>query len=243
METMDMIVRRADDLMGGGDWDGAERVFLAALRDAETAGDTRMALSLCSELMGFYRQRGMAEKFYTVFDRCGELLGIVRPGALARGTILINAATALCAFGEAARALPLFWEAEELYAAALDAEHPRLAALWNNMAAALDALGRPDEAEKLMRRALAQQIKRPGDLDAAVTYVNLAQHYAAQNAHDGRIAGCLDAAMERMDSPDVVWVYYYAHTARKIAPVLEALGRAAAAQDLRERADMIYEGT
>ena len=49
--------------------------------------------------------------------------------------------------------------------------------------------------------------------------------------------------MERMDSPDAVWAYYYAHTARKIAPALEALGRAAAAQDLRERADMIYEGT
>ena len=57
------------------------------------------------------------------------------------------------------------------------------------------------------------------------------------------IAACLDAAMERMDSPDAVWAYYYAHTARKIAPALEALGRAAAAQDLRERADMIYEGT
>ena len=243
METMDTIARRADDLMGRGDWDGAERVFLAALDAAETAGNESAALSLCSELMGFYRQRGMAEKFYTVFDRCGELLCVVRPGALARGTILINAATALSAFGEAARALPLFQEAEEMYAAALNADHPRLAALWNNMAAALDVLGRPDEAEKYMRRALAQQIKRPGDLDAAVTYVNLAQHYASKSAHDGRIAECLDAAMERMDSPDAVWAYYYAHTARKIAPALEALGRAAAAQDLRERADLIYEGT
>ena len=43
--------------------------------------------------------------------------------------------------------------------------------------------------------------------------------------------------------PDAVWEYYYAHTARKIAPALEALGRADAARDLRERADIIYEGT
>ena len=42
---------------------------------------------------------------------------------------------------------------------------------------------------------------------------------------------------------DAVWEYYYAHTARKIAPALEALGRADAARDLRERADIIYEGT
>lgn len=243
METMDTIARRADDLMGRGDWDGAEHVLRAALNAAESAGEKSTALSLCSELMGFYRQRGMAEKFYTVFDRCEELLRTVRPGALARGTILINAATALSSFGEAERALPLFREAEELYTAALDASHPRLAALWNNMAAALDALGRSDEAERYMLRSLAQQKNRPDDLDAAVTYVNLAQHYAARDERDERIAVCLDGAMERMDSPDVVWGYYYAHTARKIAPALEALGRAAAARELRERADIIYEGT
>ena len=200
-ETMDSIAARADDCMGRGDWDGAERVFLAALAEAEETGDRRAALSLCSELMGFYRQRGDAGKFYPVFDRGMELLGDVRPGAAARGTILINAA------------------------------------------AALDALRRPDEAERYMLRALENQKKRPGDLDLAVTYVNLAQHYAAQDENDARIAACLDKAMERMDSPDAVWEYYYAHTARKIAPALEALGRADAARDLRERADIIYEGT
>ena len=112
-ETMDSIAARADDCMGRGDWDGAERIFLAALTEAEETGDRRAALSLCSELMGFYRQRGDAEKFYSVLGRCTELLGEVRPGAAARGTILINAATALAAFGEAQRALPLFREAEK----------------------------------------------------------------------------------------------------------------------------------
>ena len=242
-ETMDSIAARADDCMGRGDWDGAERVFLTALAEAEETGDKRTALSLCSELLGFYRQRGDAERFYPVYDRCMALLGEVRPGAAARGTILINAATALAAFGEAERALPLFREAEGLYAAALDANHPRLAALYNNMAAALDALHRPDEAERYMLRALENQKRRPGDLDLAVTYVNLAQHYAARNDTDARVAACLDKAMERMDSPDAVWEYYYAHTARKIAPALEALGRTDAARDLRERADIIYEGT
>ena len=66
--------------------------------------------------------------------------------------------------------------------------------------------------------------KRPGDLDLAVTYVNLAQHYAAQDENDARIAACLDKAMERMDSPDAVWEYYYAHTARKIARRSKRLG-------------------
>ena len=240
---MDNIAAKADDCMGRGDWDGAERIFCAALAEAEETGDRRAALSLCSELMGFYRQRGDAGKFYPVFDRCAELLAAVRPGAAARGTILINAATALAAFGEAGRALPLFREAEGLYAAAPEANHSRLAALYNNMAAALDALCRPDEAERYMLRALDIQKRYPGDLDLAVTYVNLAQHYAAHNGADARAGVCLDKAMERMDSPDAVWEYYYAHTARKIAPVFEAFGRIGEAKDLRERADIIYAGT
>ena len=212
-ETMDSIAARADDCMGRGDWDGAERIFLAALTEAEETGDRCAALSLCSELMGFYRQRADAEKFYPVLGRCTELLGEVRPGAAARGTILINAATALAAFGEAQRALPLFREAESLYAVSLGADHPRLAALYNNMAAALDALHRPDEAERYMLRALENQKKRPGDLDLAVTYVNLAQHYAAQDENDARIAACLDKAMERMDSPDRLGILLRAHGA------------------------------
>ena len=66
-----------------------------------------------------------------------------------------------------------------------------------------------------------------------------------RDENDARIAACLDKAMERMDSPRTlgVWERDYAHTARKIAPALEALGRADAARDLRERADIIYEGT
>ena len=107
----------------------------------------------------------------------------------------------------------------------------------------VEFMGGEQPATDYMLRALENQKKRPGDLDLAVTYVNLAQHYAAQDENDARIAACLDKAMERMDSPDAVWEYYYAHTARKIAPALEALGRADAARDLRERADIIYEGT
>ena len=49
-ETMDSIAARADDCMGRGDWDGAERVFLAALAEAEETGDRRAALSLCRDL-------------------------------------------------------------------------------------------------------------------------------------------------------------------------------------------------
>ena len=65
--------------MGRGDWDGAERIFLAALTEAEETGDRRAALSLCSELMGFYRQRADAEKFYLVLGRCTELLRACTP--------------------------------------------------------------------------------------------------------------------------------------------------------------------
>lgn len=161
-ETMDSIAARADDCMGRGDWDGAERIFLAALTEAEETGDRRAALSLCSELWAFTASALMRRNFIRCSAGARSCLARCAPGAAARGTILINAATALAAFGEAQRALPLFREAESLYAVSLGADHPRLAALYNNMAAALDALHRPDEAERYMLRALENQKKRPG---------------------------------------------------------------------------------
>lgn len=94
-----------------------------------------------------------------------------------------------------------------------------------------------------MLRALENQKKRPGDLDLAVTYVNLAQHYAAQVENDARIAACLDKAMERMTARRRLGILLRAHGRGRSPRALEALGRADAARDLRERADIIYEGT
>ena len=159
-----------------------------------------------------------------------------------RGTILVNAATGLVAFGEAGRAMPLYEEALSCYRAVLPEGDYLFAALYNNMASAWSSLGDRDRAEKCMLRALDVLKALSHHADLATTYVNLAQFYA----FDGRAEEadrCLNAAMEAFDDPEMVWDGYYAHTAQKCAGAFASLGRKQEASELRERVKLIYEGT
>lgn len=104
--------RRAD---GRGDWPGAEALLRQHRARAEAERNEERALALCSELMGLYRQWGREKSFQDVLERTMVLLETVRPEPVSRGTILINAATGLAAFGENRRALALFQEAWHCY--------------------------------------------------------------------------------------------------------------------------------
>ena len=240
---MEEITRRADALMGLDRWEEAETLLLRAREAAAADGRAERELSLCSELLGFYRMRGDEAGFGPVWARTLELLSRVRPGPVSRGTILVNGATGLVAFGRAAEALPLYREALDCLARSLPEGDFRLAALYNNMAAAFRACGAPDRAEEHIRRALAVLEWLPHHPDVATSYVNLAQLYAAGDRADPRIGECLDKAMAALDDPEMLWDGYYAHTARKCAGGFRDLGRPGEAGELEERAALLYEGT
>ena len=229
--------------MAAGEWDRAEALLMERQNRAAASGDRRAELSLCSELLGLRRMRADEKGFSGTFCCTMELLESVRVTRETRGTILVNAATGLVAFGRAQEALPLYKEAESLLRAALPRGDFRLAALFNNLSSACSALGRFKEAEQNLLAAMDELRRSPFHPDVATSYVNLAQLYAGQNPRDQRIDGCLKRAMEWLDQPEMVWNEYYAHTARKCAGGFEGLGRLAEAAELRERADLIYEGT
>jgi len=229
--------------MGLGQWEKAETLLVRARETAAAEGDGATELSVCSELLGFYRMWGRREPFETVYERTAELLRQVDPGPVSRGTILINAATALVAFGRTAEAMPLYRQAQECYRRAVPAGDFRIAALCNNMASAHQTMGEYALAEELIQKAVAVLKGLAHHPDVATSYVNLAQLYAAQDTADPRIGECLDAAMAALDDPEAVWDGYYAHTARKCAGGFAALGRGEQARELEERAALIYEGT
>ena len=239
---MEELTRTADALMGQNRWAEAEQLFLRSRERAEQTGSPSLELSICSELLGFYRMGDNPSAFEPVWRRTLELLASVRPEAASRGTILVNGATALTSFGRAAEAMPYFHQAEDCFLN-LPAGDPRLAALLNNMAAARESLGDLAGAGKLIRRAVAVLRIRGLHPDIAVSYVNLAQLCARQPGEELRAEEYLDAAMAVLDDPALVWDSYYAHTARKCAGAFTALGRPEQGQDLEERAALIYEGT
>ena len=240
---MDEITRKADELMGQNRWKEAEALFVYCKDAAARKGDKALELSLCSELLGFYRMRAIREGFDAAFARTMELLEELDVSLSSRGTILVNAATGLVSFGEAEKALPYYQEAYGCFLRSLPAQDFRFAALFNNMAAAFQRCGAFDRAEEHIRMAIGVLEKRPHHPDVATSYVNLAQLYAAQDGTDPRIGECLDRAMEALDDPEMIWDGYYAHTARKCAGGFAALGQPDRGAELEERAALLYEGT
>ena len=236
------LTKKLDNLMGRGKWDEAEE-FLSAVRTrALEQHNDSMLLSVENEQMGFYRMHGERDKFLATRDNVFSLLDKVRIDRKNRGTILINAATGLVAFGRAEEALPLYRETETLFKAVLPANDVLFAALYNNMASACLALGDPSGAEKLMLRALSILQTLPHHPDVGTTLVNLAQMYAARG-ESTKADDCLQKAVECFDDPEILWNGYYAHTLQKCAGAFMILGYDSYAAELRERAELIYEGT
>ena len=224
---------RYDALMARGEKEEAGNVLRCALAEARARDDLHSELSLRSELMGYCRQAGRRDEGMEAIESGLALLReLGLEGSLTAGTILINAATALSAFGEQHRALGNFQEAFRCYGKALPPDDQRWAALMNNMAGAYEAVGERDNAERYYRSALRVQ-QRGGGADIAVTHVNLAQLLGSREEWE--------AALRALDEPTLIWDEYYAFTCRKCAAAFEEAGMPETAKELRERAEIIHE--
>ena len=211
--------------------------------EARRIGDREAELGILSELMGHYRMQGDRERGLMAVRDGFALLGQLGiAGSVTAGTILINGATALQAFGDVDGALNYYKEAFRCYGAHLDPNDWRFAGLLNNMAAAYAAKHDVKYAEAYYRKAL-DVLKACGNLmDAAVTHVNLAQMYAAEDRNDPRIASELELAVACFDDPAAVHDGYYAHTCRKCASAFGPLGFPEVEEELNWRADEYYAG-
>ena len=242
-EGLEEITGRLDARMARQDYDAAQTLLLIEQQKARERGDASTELSLCNELLGFCRISGRKELFSQVLPRTRELLANVPTSPRSRGTILINAATALSAFGRGREALPLYEQAERSLRQVLPPGDRAFAALYNNAAACLESLGDFPGAEREYRAALGIWTRYPHEPDEAVSYVNLAQLWYGQDPADPRVGEALGRAMELLDDPEMLWDGYYAHTAQKCAGAFAAMGREDLARELRERAEILYEGT
>ena len=234
------ILSRYDACMARGETEQAGEILASALAEAETLGDRHGELSILSEQMGYFRQAGVPEKGIPAVERGFALLEeLGLSGTVTGGTILINGATALSAFGQPEKALRYYEEAFRCYGAALDPADLRFAALMNNMAAAYDAAGQREQAVRYYRGALRVLSRHPENPDAAVTHVNLAQLHAGEDETAAREE--LRLALECLDSPDIIWNEYYAYTCRKCAAAFAAFGMDDAVREMEERAAIVHE--
>ena len=256
------VVEKLDEYMSRRDYAGAERHLLYWLDEARAVGDKRGELMVCNELIGHFRKMGNRNQ---ALNHAAEALRLVDElglgGTISAGTTLTNAGTAYSAFGENERALELFQKAAALYEGSEHTAPELLGGLYNNMALACVALARFDEADVLYRRALATMAGvRNGELEQAITYLNMADAAvakhdadesheshathaalsAAQSCEDA-VEALLDKAWELLDTPSVPRDGYYAFVCEKCAPVFGHYGYFLADGELRKRAEAIYE--
>lgn len=237
------IIAGADRLFNNGKTEelgGYLRRWRAA---AAECGDKAAELSILSELMGHYRMAGDKERGLEAVQSgfaLIEKLGI--SDTAAAGTIRLNGATVLQAFGMIGEALEHYRKVMECYNRNLPAGDQRFAGLFNNMASAYAAVGDLKTAEDHYLKAL-ELLKQHGQImDQAVALVNLARLYAAADPGDELVKISLECAMECFNSPEIPRDGYYAHTCRKCASAFGELGSIEDEKILNMRADKYYAG-
>jgi len=238
------VIAEYDALLAREDWENAGLCLLRWRDEAESRGDKRALLTICSEMMGHFRQSGIREHSLWAVERAKELMQELRPGHTASaGTILINAATALCAFGEVERAIPLFREASRCYSESIDPNDLRFASLYNNFAAALAENGDTDGALRHYRLALSVLERNGETMDMAVTFLNMAGLINRVSPESEEIASLVEQAEQCIELPYGGSPYYRGYTARKCAKAADELGWFMLAMKLNGIADEYYEWT
>ena len=242
--TLDVpeIVRGLDELYEHGREAEAESYLEAWLDRARKCGDWRAELTVTSELLGQYRRSANREKGLAAADAALALIRAHGMGRTVSGaTVMLNAATTLKCFGEAARSLPIFTHVGRVYSEKLDPADYRFAGLYNNMALSYADVGETERAIEYFTAAMRiiEHCDAPEN-ELAVTLCNMAETYARRDSEDARIGECMERAWEYLNAPSLAHDGYHAFTISKCAPSFDYFGYFIYAKVLKERAERIY---
>ena len=239
------IAEKVNDCMSRRDYAGVERVLRYWLEEARLRGDGMGQMMLCGELAGHYRKTGEKKKALDIAQEGLRLFRELKEETSVSGaTVLINIATAYHTFGLYEKALPLFEQARNTYERT-ETDAALRGGLYNNMGLTCAAMGRWTEAGALYDLAMEQMRQVPhGELEQAVTCLNRAD---AVEARDGAEAGekeifaLLERAEALLETPSLPRDGYYAYVCAACAPTFAHYGYFFFADELKRRAEEIYE--
>lgn len=153
--------------------------LVSSLEQAKEEEDYAAYISICNEMIGFYRSVSAFEKAYTASE---DVLLLMEELKLENSehfaTTLLNAATAYSMGGDCAHALRLYRQAMQIYQGLLKPGDYRYASLYNNMSILLEKLNENEEAIDCAKNALSIIEKQEGgEAQTATTLTNLALLY------------------------------------------------------------------
>lgn len=241
---VEAVIEKLDGYLNREQYEPANRLLYYWLEEARALKDRRGELSILSEIMGLSRRRNDRQGGLQAVKRGFALLEELKLQSKAAGTIWLNGATTLKAFGNAEESVAYYEKAYENLNQYLPKEDPLWGGFFNNYALALADLDRFKEAEHLYFQAIAVMEKQEnGGLEIAVTLLNLAETYERAGEPESKIEKALEQAQEYLDDTHLVRNGYYAFVCRKCAPTFGHFGWFLLQRELNERADRIYAGT
>lgn len=244
--SIDRVLEKLDSYFAKNDYAAAERHLSYWKAEAKLANDDRANFFITNEQIGYYRKQGKKDLALQYVHEILLLIDTMQmENTISAATAYLNSATAYKAFAMAEKAMPLFQKAQKIYEQNLPKDDARLAGLYNNMALALCDLKQFEKAKGYYQKALAIMQQQEDILDAAITYLNLAdalyqekgatEAEAEINALMEKAKSILEQCKEKSDG-------YYAFVCEKCASTFGYYGYFAYKNELLERAGKIYAG-
>lgn len=148
----------------------------ASLEQAKEEEDYAAYISICNEMIGFYRS---ISEFKKAYDAAEDVLLLMEELQMDQtehfATTLLNTATAYRAAGNFKQAYVYYEQALRIYEGLIAPDDYRYAGLYNNMSILLEKMERNEEAIAFAKKALAIIEKLDqGEMETATTLTNLA---------------------------------------------------------------------
>ena len=195
--NIDAFFEELDSYFDNNQVDKIDGFLTASLARAKEEEDYAAYISICNEMIGFYRSVSAFQKAYAAAEDVLLLMEELKLEDTEHfATTLLNAATAYSAAGDYAQGLRLYRQAMQIYERLLPAEDYRWASLYNNMSIMLEKAGENEEAAESAKRALAIIEKQEGnEAQTATTLTNLALVYFKLSENE-EAKQCLERAID-----------------------------------------------
>ena len=159
--------------------DKVDPFLVDSLEQAKTEEDYGAYISICNEMIGFYRSISAFEKAYIAAEDVLLLMEELNMENTEHfATTLLNAATAYRAAGDYATALRYYKQALQIYDGILPPQDYRYAGLYNNMSILFEKMDENEEAISYANKALSiiETLSDSAE-ETATTMTNLALLY------------------------------------------------------------------
>ena len=218
--NMNGFYDKIDRFFAVKDFQAAESYMRDCLAQAEFEDDPSATVTVCNELGGFYRAFSRYSEGIPLYEKA---LGCIRrlhmENTEGHGTTLLNFATTLAIVGQSDKALEAYQQAAGIFEGPSYAKDFRLATLYNNMSSLYQDMGRLDESEKYLHKAMSiLKTLHQSEIEIATTWSNLSGVYLAMGPD------CLQDAKDAAQKAIALFNQFSGDRDVHYAPALSALG-------------------